>query len=517
MNDRTPTLKLDMTVVGQPDHPFVHLESGLGMAWTVESRGLLPVPGGCVALINLQGRFLEQLSRADRHQLLRRARRLLAPGGRLLVPVGTKEGRYPRHELEKEAWVCGFEAGNRVVRGLAELIKPRHKMGTEPPVSILIPAYKSDHFREALDSALAQTWPCGEIIVADDSPDGVIASLVEDARRRVPAGWTLRYLRNRGTIGGRRNYLQLFEQARGPLVKYLNDDDVLAPHCLARMAAVLVHNPGVTLVTSYRRLIDAQGDELPDRPFNEPVLDEDGIVDGRLLANLVLSQGVNLIGEPTTTMFRKADVVDNKPHLMSYAGRSARRNGDMSIWTTLLSRGDGAWLAEPLSFFRCHDGQFQRNEDFKREANQAWTELREDGEDTGLVVEDPDDVQEEPLADLQAKPLADGSEVPRLLKSAARALQSGDRPGARRALEQAVAEDPYGSRARGQLARLEWWEGRRDPAVFGTALALKLAGGRADQELAAGLRDMLGALGMDPRQAAAIAARGAGESDRVPC
>ena len=508
MNDRVSFLRLDMTVVGKPGHTFVHLQTGLGMAWTTETGGILPVPGGCMDIIGLKGRFLELLSRADRHQLLRRARRLLAPGGRLFVAVGTKAGRYPRHDLEKEAWLCGFAAGSRVVRGVAELVKPRHEIGTEPPVSILIPAYKSDHFREALDSALGQTWPCGEIIVADDSPDGVIASLVEEARGRVRAGWTLHYVRNPGTIGGRRNYLQLFDQARGPLVKYLNDDDVLAPNCLARMAAVLVRNPRVTLVTSYRRLIDTQGHELPDDAVNEPILDEDGIVDGRLLANLVLSRGINLIGEPTTTMFRKADVVDNKPHLMSYAGRSARRNGDMSIWTTLLSRGDGAWLNEPLSFFRRHDGQFQHNEEFRREAKLAWTELQEDGADTGLVAEDLDEVR--------AEPLAVGEEVSRLLADATGARQAGNLSGARRVLEQAVAENPREPRPRGELARLEWQEGRRDPAVFGTALALGLGEGRADPGLMADMRDMLGALGMDPREAAAIAAR-ADESDRVLC
>ncbi len=470
MSGFTTGQHLDMTVIGGPRKPYLHLFTAVGVAWTRELGGILPVPGGIAETIRLQSAFMDSLVRTDRHNLLREARRMLVPGGCLELAVGVEAGSYMPRDLEKEAWLCGFEAGWEISDGKARLRKPLPPDEPTLPVSILIPAYKSGHFRQALDSALAQDWPRGEIIVGDDSPDGVIAAEVEQARGRVSDGWTLRYIRNAGTIGGRRNYLQLFERARGPLIKYLNDDDLLAPHCLRRMAEVLVHNPQVTLVTSYRRLIDGRGRGLPDEDINEPVLSEDGILDGRVLANLVLSRRTNLIGEPTTTMFRKADIADNQPHLMSYAGRSARRNGDMSIWIALLSRGDGAWLSEPLSSFRRHEGQVQNDDDFRREALVAWDELCQDGADTGLVHPSLDELRPQPL------------------------VIAGE-------------EDPYGARARGELARRDWRAGEEEAAVFGAALALGMPGGNVDPELVLDLQDMLVSLGMEAPDAAAIGAK----------
>lgn len=496
---------LTLTVTGSPEEPMVTLRTRIGVTWTRSILGVIGIPGGYMETIALEGDILDRLAREDRHRLLRRARRLLGPGGRLIVPVGAKAGRYPRQELEKEAWVCGFDAKRRMQGGLAVLTKPRRELGDEPAVSILIPAYKSEHFAAALDSALGQTWPRGEIIVADDSPDDTVAGLVAAARERVPAGWTLRYQRNPGTIGGRRNYLQLFDMAAGPLVKYLNDDDLLAPHCVESMARALMEHPDATLVTSYRRLIDGQDAPLPDKRFNEPILEEDALVDGRQLANLVLSKGINRIGEPTTTMFRKADVLDNSPHLMSYAGRSARRNGDVTIWIALLSRGDGIWLREPLSSFRRHAGQFQRDETFRSEAKLAWVELQADGMETGLVSPT--------LDELTPRPLVDGATVSGLMDQVAAAFDEGDMATIRCCLERILVHEPGNWAARGYLARLSWWDGDQDYAVLGAALALD---GEADPELAADLKSMLVEMGMAPQTAEAIEARACG-SDHARC
>ena len=123
-------------------------------------------------------------------------------------------------------------------------------------VSILTPAYKPDFLADALRSALAQTHADFEHVICDDSPGDEVAAIVRDVAGDDPR---VRYVRNPGTLGGRANYLQCFDLARGEHIKFLNDDDLLAPDCLARMSAALDAYPAVTLVTSYRRLIDADG------------------------------------------------------------------------------------------------------------------------------------------------------------------------------------------------------------------------------------------------------------------
>jgi O-antigen biosynthesis protein len=108
----------------------------------------------------------------------------------------------------------------------------------DPIVSILIPAYRPRFFAAALASARAQTYPALEIVVGDDSPDGRIAREVGEA-----ADPRIRYERHVPALGFAGNFTRTWQLARGEYVKFLNDDDLLAPDCVARLAAALSANP----------------------------------------------------------------------------------------------------------------------------------------------------------------------------------------------------------------------------------------------------------------------------------
>ncbi|MBE0533578.1 MAG: glycosyltransferase [Rhodospirillales bacterium] len=503
MNRRDTVLRL--TLAGPDRFPTVTLALPCGVAAAVRAEGALPLPGGCAEAMVLEGERLAHVPERLRRAQLRQARNLLRPGGTLAVAVGPEDDQYPRDALERAAWSCGFAAYVRYVAGRAVLTVPRREAPPEPLVSVLIPAYKPAHFAAALDSVLAQTWPRLEIVVGDDSPGPEISQAVAAARPRLRPGQELRLIRHARNLGGRANYLLLFAEARGQYVKYLNDDDLLAPDCVERMAHVLARHPQVTLVTSYRRLIDIDGAPLPDAVFNAPVLDHDGIVDGRHLATRVLANRVNVVGEPSTTMFRKADAEDNLPHLMSYAGRSARRNGDLFIWTMLMSRGDVAWLAAPLSAFRQHAGQVQHSEVFLQQAQLAWVELVADARDTGLIAP--------AFTGIVAAPLAPDADAGGLVDAAEAAHATGAAAEADTALRLALAADPIHARARTDLACLAWDAGRRDEAVLGGMLALCCPG--ADALVAANLQDMLAALGRGDQVRAVAEAFGAGKGARA--
>lgn len=490
-----PRRELRLDLRGKDRFPTLVWTGPGGVTARVPADAPAAVPGAAVDAIHLAGERLAHLPESRRRQALRRCRRLLVPGGCLDVATGGNDHEYPHHELDVAAWDCGFEARVDHVAGRAVLTVPRHRSGETPTVSILIPAYKDAHFAAALDSALAQTWPRGEIVVGDDSPCDLVARVVEERRDRVSPGWELRRLTHDERIGGRANYLGLFAAARGDYVKYLNDDDLLAPDCVARMAAALRDHPSVTLVTSYRQLVDGNGVPLPDEAFNEPVLADDGIVDGRALATLVLSRMTNLIGEPTTVMFRRADLADSRPHVMSYAGRSARRNGDMSMWTTLLARGDAAWFAAPLSSFRQHGAQVQRSDVFLQEARQAWVELVQDARGTGLLAPRHAEGIAAP-ADLPRKDLDADAETER----AEADFQAGDTGDAERRLRTILHRWPEHGRARSDLACLDWAAGRHETAVLGALVAL-VAGADATP-VALNLGDMLASLGRHDEAAA---------------
>jgi hypothetical protein len=228
-----------------------------------------------------------------------------------------------------------------------------------PRVSVLIPAYNERFFAEAFAGARAQEFDSFEIVVADDSPGEAIGA----AAAAAAAGDTrVRYVRNRPARGFEGNFTFLLSQARGELVKFLNDDDRLRPQCLARLAAAF-GDPRVTLATSRRVVIDASGNVQRDTPATTPVSHASCTIEGVELGDLVLVNGLNLIGEPTTAMFRRDAIAPEAAGLFTWQGRSYRCLADLALWLRLIAKGAAYYHASPLSEYRVHPGQEQRASD----------------------------------------------------------------------------------------------------------------------------------------------------------
>ena len=68
----------------------------------------------------------------------------------------------------------------------------------------------------------------------------------------------------------------------------------------------------------------------------------------------MLKEGHNIIGEPTTTLFRKELLTEPFGTLKE---RQYSCSVDMASWISLLSKGDAVYISEPLSQFRYHAGQ----------------------------------------------------------------------------------------------------------------------------------------------------------------
>ena len=107
-----------------------------------------------------------------------------------------------------------------------------------PRVSIIIPTYNMRQWiTEALDSALAQTYPHCEIIVVDDgSTDGTgdfIHEKYGDQIRYV-------YQENKGRGGARNTGLRM---ANGRYIQFLDADDFLASHKIQIHVEFLEQNP----------------------------------------------------------------------------------------------------------------------------------------------------------------------------------------------------------------------------------------------------------------------------------
>lgn len=107
-----------------------------------------------------------------------------------------------------------------------------------PFFSVVIPTYRRAALLEqAVASVLAQTFRDFEVVVSDDDPSSATTAeaLAIGTRHDV----AVRVIRNLGDHGQSGNTNNGIRHAQGRWIKLLHDDDVLYPHCLERIHAVL--------------------------------------------------------------------------------------------------------------------------------------------------------------------------------------------------------------------------------------------------------------------------------------
>lgn len=324
------------------------------------------------------GPRLHALSRAGTLQWLLDGRRTLQAQG--VLRVARPPSSAGVDALAALARLAGLAPHAPANNDLA-FAKPDRTIAGDPLVTVAIPAYSPRFFAKALDSALAQTYANLEVVVCDDARDDAIEALV----RAAGPGRTIRYARNATRLGVRANYVECFETARGEFIKFLCDDDVLAPTCVAAFVDAFRRVPDLTLATSRRLRIDAADALLPDQPATLPILETDAVIAGATLANAMLMSGLNMIGEPSTALFRKADLEHQRPALFNFDGAHGHGVIDMVMWSALLMQGDAVYLCEPQSAFRVHSGQRQhdpatqqRNVASIRSLQAAWMSLELD-------------------------------------------------------------------------------------------------------------------------------------------
>lgn len=148
--------------------------------------------------------------------------------------------------------------------------------------------------------------------------------------------------------------------AQGEYVKFLHDDDVLAPDCIAQLVEAIERNPGTAMASSRRQRIDGDGQPLPDIlatcfPFADDVL-----IDGPELVSFLADHTINFIGEPSCVLARRADLLALGNGLMALNGKAIDWVGDLAIYVKLLRRGNLAFLASPLTQFRVSSAQFSQ-------------------------------------------------------------------------------------------------------------------------------------------------------------
>lgn len=202
-------------------------------------------------------------------------------------------------------------------------------------VSVIIPTYNYGHFiGEAIESALAQTFPVSEIIVVDNDSTDDTESVVRGFGERVT------YIRepNLGVSAARNKGI---ESSKGDFIAFLDADDTWLPQKIEKQIAKMLDDPEIGVVhCGLREFDNASGETL--------ALHLDGS-EGWVADEMLLFSTPTIIGPGGTILVRR-EVFEN------VGGFDTRlTNGeDWEFCLRVARKYKIGFIAEPLVNYRNH-------------------------------------------------------------------------------------------------------------------------------------------------------------------
>jgi glycosyltransferase involved in cell wall biosynthesis len=222
-----------------------------------------------------------------------------------------------------------------------------------PRVSICVPTYNgADYLEECFTAIAAQTFRDFEVLVVDDCSrdDGV-----EIARR-----WAARDERfqvhvnekNQGLVG---NWNRCIDLARGEWIKFLFQDDIMAPECLAEM--LQAGEGGGGLIACSRDFL-FEGDWAPE--LKQLYFDHRKTLTGMFgemrhatpddYCRIKLDRlDINIVGEPSVTLIKR-ELFER----FGYFDPMLVQICDSEMWTRLACNVGLDFVAKDLVTFRVH-------------------------------------------------------------------------------------------------------------------------------------------------------------------
>jgi len=229
---------------------------------------------------------------------------------------------------------------------------------SEPLVSVLMATYNgSRDLRAAIDSVLGQTHGAVELIVVDDCSSDDTAQIVEQYARGDPE--RVRLVRKAVREGPCKARNQALELARGPLLCWLDQDDIWLPTKVAEQVALLADRPEVGLVYTYFDAFDSVDGatiEWSDgrRDFEGDVLAELFVI-GCFIGSL-------------SVMFRRAALERRHIRLRE---RDFSIGDDYYLWLTIALDWQVARIPRVLARYRRHAGN-ESSRMAAQENTDAW-------------------------------------------------------------------------------------------------------------------------------------------------
>ncbi|WP_413173381.1 glycosyltransferase [Anabaena azotica] len=233
-----------------------------------------------------------------------------------------------------------------------------------PLVSICVPTFNGEKFIiEALGSILAQSYPALEIIISDDNSQDRTIELAKLILEKNQINFRII---THEQYGLSQNWNFCISQAKGKYIKFLFQDDILAPNCIEEMVYLAEQDEEIGLVFSPRQLFTNPEDakSSPNLLENHEAKDIhkywsklQPIQSGQELlqdAN-ILDNPINKIGEPSIVLIKK-EVFDK----VGLFNSDLCQLVDLEMWLRIMSQYKIGYVNQSLSRFRIHPQQQTR-------------------------------------------------------------------------------------------------------------------------------------------------------------
>jgi glycosyltransferase involved in cell wall biosynthesis len=222
-------------------------------------------------------------------------------------------------------------------------------------VSVVMPTHdRSLYLSEAIASVLEQRYRDWELIIVDDgSTDDTPAYLASLSDPRIR---TIRRDVSGGAAAARNDGLAL---ARGEMIMFLDDDDVLRDTALTRLVGALDAHPDAVAAVGACRLFRENADSVkvfhPSRPHTRTVWPE-------LLFGWWANSGQNLY---RTSAIRGVGGFD----------AALRHAEDRKLWLYVARSGPVCLLPSVTMEYRQHEGQTSKRPNIEPVRQQIWSEF----------------------------------------------------------------------------------------------------------------------------------------------
>jgi glycosyltransferase involved in cell wall biosynthesis len=231
-----------------------------------------------------------------------------------------------------------------------------------PLVSICIPTYNGQSYlNAALDSAEAQTYSNFEIIISDDGSTDATLEIISKYKKDTNLSIQVFNNTEKG-IGS--NWNNCIKKANGDYIKFLFQDDLLAPNCISKMVEVAELSENIGLVYCKRNILYTK-----DNPYHKSWVQKYGslhnkwdqlnvikekVISGKryLKDSKLLKEPLNIIGEPTATLIAKKCF--NK---VGFFNEDMKQALDIEFWFRLMKDFEICFIDEKLISFRLHNQQ----------------------------------------------------------------------------------------------------------------------------------------------------------------